>query len=846
MNQDFTIYAYTYDEKPSRIVNLEDAYKLVREGTYLTQDDVKNVVKKLRVVNTQLKEATQKLREDLKEELKEELPDFEFSDDFKEIENQFTKFLKEELKEFQTSKQYETNLKVCYKIKDKKDKLKKQLPGFTFQSKFENVRSESANFEYTQLLCIDIDKVEDKSIEQLKQDFKDWEFTKLLFTSPSSDGLKAVFDVNTTAEQHKDVYRCFMYFLAEKFNIDSNIDSSTLDLARLCYLSYDPAIYYNAEAPEINANELLEKYKHLLPAKKTAKQSTSNKHNLDIAEVEEKIKYITEQVETQNIIFLENNNNDNSSTHIRLQIQASIYNTLGVDGWQYFLRLLKVNFTDWTTEKEEKYKDRYFKNQFTEYSYKTLFYHAIKHGIHFKESEHEASFDSIEFIENELKKENDFIYNTILERIEYKKKKDKKYKILTEREITSWYIYFKKYKYQIVKNEKVITKKLNIDKSLFFDLVENKSFAKDTNVITMTLENLHTQYKDEISEDYEELNKYISCFESEDNFLTQQYIIDWLGGIIKNLTTDNYYDRMLILQGNKQGQGKTYAITRALLGIFKTYLKVGYSWSDNKDDLIYLSEKLVIFDDELQTSRKRDVDNIKATLSLTHTDIRKAYKRFAEQKNRIATFAGTTNNTQMLTDTTGNRRFMITSIKDIDRAKINSINYEKLWAEVWQKFYINKEKSSLSDAQIEKVNNDKYRSIGLHEDALLECFDFSKIEDRKAVDNNIKLTKKTLIQVVNQLTDRTLKEDNANRAQFNAVLESKGIEEIYTKVKDKTKRMYYLKIHDSMLAKMNRLDSHNTTIIEDVETLNNLNQNISKDYLDRLAETKVKELRKKS
>jgi len=51
--------------------------------------------------------------------------------------------------------------------------------------------------------------------------------------------------------------------------------------------------------------------------------------------------------------------------------------------------------------------------------------------------------------------------------------------------------------------------------------------------------------------------------------------------------------------------------------------------------------------------------------------------------------------------------------------------------------------------------------------------------------------------------------------------------------------------YDKTIITNNRLDIYNTTK-EELEILKNLNQNVSKDLLDRLAEEKVKELRKKS
>lgn len=60
----------------------------------------------------------------------------------------------------------------------------------------------------------------------------------------------------------------------------------------------------------------------------------------------------------------------------------------------------------------------------------------------------------------------------------------------------------------------------------------------------------------------------------------------------------------------------------------------------------------------LATKRQRDVESIKAFLTSQVDTIRPKYARETEQRPRACVFAGTTNSTHFLTDSTGNRRFL--------------------------------------------------------------------------------------------------------------------------------------------------------------------------------------------
>ena len=99
--------------------------------------------------------------------------------------------------------------------------------------------------EYSGLICIDIDdlKTEAKWVrDQLSKD----SHALLTFLSPSGKGVKCVFKVNTPVERHKEAFAALAAYLKNLYEIE--VDGSCSDVARACFLSYDPDASHNPNA----------------------------------------------------------------------------------------------------------------------------------------------------------------------------------------------------------------------------------------------------------------------------------------------------------------------------------------------------------------------------------------------------------------------------------------------------------------------------------------------------------------------------------------------------------------------------------------------------------------------
>ena len=78
----------------------------------------------------------------------------------------------------------------------------------------------------------------------------------------------------------------------------------------------------------------------------------------------------------------------------------------------------------------------------------------------------------------------------------------------------------------------------------------------------------------------------------------------------------------------------------------------------SKDDLLTLTQYALVCCEELDTMRPAELNQLKATVTMTSIDERAAYAYYHEHRKHIASFCGTGNNPQFLSDPTGNRRWL--------------------------------------------------------------------------------------------------------------------------------------------------------------------------------------------
>ncbi len=136
---------------------------------------------------------------------------------------------------------------------------KKNLPFFTCGS-FSPPLRHSGNFGSVESLVLDIDHLSEKELtpdqvkNQLKQDIR----VVMAFVSPGYDGVKVLLQLESPcydAALYSVFYRRLALGFSREHGLEQVIDKRTCDVTRVCFMSYDPEIYFNPGAQSIRISD---------------------------------------------------------------------------------------------------------------------------------------------------------------------------------------------------------------------------------------------------------------------------------------------------------------------------------------------------------------------------------------------------------------------------------------------------------------------------------------------------------------------------------------------------------------------------------------------------------------
>ena len=109
-------------------------------------------------------------------------------------------------------------------------------------------RNEKELIMHSGLMCLDFDHLE--NMEVVKQQLLSHEYfdTELLFTSPSGNGLKWIIPVDLKGWEHSRFFKAVANCV--RATGLPMVDMSGSDVARACFLPYDPQAYINPKYNE--------------------------------------------------------------------------------------------------------------------------------------------------------------------------------------------------------------------------------------------------------------------------------------------------------------------------------------------------------------------------------------------------------------------------------------------------------------------------------------------------------------------------------------------------------------------------------------------------------------------
>ena len=218
---------------------------------------------------------------------------------------------------------------------------------------------------------------------------------------------------------------------------------------------------------------------------------------------------------------------------------------------------------------------------------------------------------------------------------------------------------------------------------------------------------------------------YMGC---EDNQYSREISKHWLTAAVCRVFEPGYkFDTAIVLSGD-QGIGKTTFIRE--LGLGKWYGEL--TSFDPKIAMEEISGKWIIEIDEMGATNKHELEAQKSFLSAQHTTVRMAYARHAFDFKRQCVFIGSTNATEYLKDSTGNRRWWPIDCREkkIDIEKLKG-EVDQIWAEAYM-LYIQGAKTYLSDSaeEMAKITQESKRETDPREGVIEAWLETDAEKDR--------------------------------------------------------------------------------------------------------------------
>ena len=170
----------------------------------------------------------------------------------------------------------------------------------------------------------------------------------------------------------------------------------------------------------------------------------------------------------------------------------------------------------------------------------------------------------------------------------------------------------------------------------------------------------------------------------EEQMLFAEYLTKWLVGMVAGWVDDSVVNNVILVLIGEQGSYKTtwfnYLLPPELSNYFYTKTNAQRM---GRDDLLTLAQYGLVCCEELDTMRPSELNQLKAAVTMPSIDERAAYAHFHEHRKHIASFCGTGNNAQFLSDPTGNRRWLPFEVESIESPREHPFDYTGIYSQAY-------------------------------------------------------------------------------------------------------------------------------------------------------------------
>ena len=168
----------------------------------------------------------------------------------------------------------------------------------------------------------------------------------------------------------------------------------------------------------------------------------------------------------------------------------------------------------------------------------------------------------------------------------------------------------------------------------------------------------------------------------QEQMLWHLYLKKWLVGMVASWISDDVVNNVILVLIGEQGAYKTTWFNYLLPPPMKQYFYTKTNANRmSKDDILTLAQYALVCCEELDTMRPAELNQLKAAVTMPSIDERAAYAHYHEHRKHIASFCGTGNNTQFLSDPTGNRRWLPFEVESIVSPRDHPFHYEGIYSQ---------------------------------------------------------------------------------------------------------------------------------------------------------------------
>jgi predicted P-loop ATPase len=559
-------------------------------------------------------------------------------------------------------------------ISDKalRSEKKKLAPTVTIAGTFSERKDDKLE-KHSGFISIDVDNIE--NINDVKALLRTDKYVYASFVSISGRGLCLLFKIKGT--KHREAFAGISEYLYNKYNII--VDPTSVNVSRPRFVSYDPDLYINQFA------ELFEKY----PEKKAPRKIDN------VVFLDEYFKNILNQITANRINLCEN-------YHEWLRIGFAISHQFNENGREYF-HLVSQYSTKYDADKCDKQYDSMLKaSGSNQVRINTFYYYAKQAGIEIYSPSSKKIIQaakqgksaglSAATISNNLKKFEDI---TVLPETIEKISSSSNTPNDQLDEVSQMEMYLRS-NYNLKKNvitmlienngEPLLEEDLN---TMYLESVKVMPKAKDSIFNKLIQSNFITKYNpllDFISQNLNitttgNISKICSSIQTQDKTYAEYFLTKWLVSIIATIH-GQHSPLMLIFQG-PQNAGKTWFERNIFPEPLQNYIGEVSPGMKDVDFYLLMCQKLIIIDDECGGKSKKDDLHQKALLDKARFDVRKPYGKGNVTVQRLAMMCGNTNEKDILTDLTGNRRYLIIDFQSYDWEIFNSVDKTDLLMECY-------------------------------------------------------------------------------------------------------------------------------------------------------------------